>query len=78
VNIRVVSPPVLVFEPSTNGPLQFHFNTVTGVTYVVEGGTSVTNMSSASIVTNSGNGGSLRFTQTNPAPTQRFIRVRLE
>lgn len=78
VNIRVVTRPALIFSPGTNGPLQFSFNTVTGVNYVVEGGTAVTNVSATSLTTNPGSGGPLTFTQTNPASAQRFFRVRLQ
>jgi plastocyanin len=76
VNIRVVTRPSLSFERGTNGPLQFRFNTVTGVNYVVEGSIALTNFSS--IVTNAGSGSLLQFSQTNPAPAQRFFRLRLE
>jgi hypothetical protein len=76
VNIRVVARPLVSFERGTNGPLQFRFNSVTGVNYVVEGSTALTNFSS--IVTNAGSGSLLQFSQTNPAPAQRFFRLRLE
>jgi plastocyanin len=76
VNIRVVARPLLSFERGTNGPFQFQFNSVTGVNYVVEGSTALTNFSS--IVTNAGSGGAIKFSQTNPAPAQRFFRLRLE
>jgi plastocyanin len=76
VNIRVVTRPLLNFERGTNGPFQFQFNSATGVNYVVEGSTALTNFSS--IVTNAGSGGAIKFSQTNPAPSQRFFRLRLE
>jgi hypothetical protein len=76
VNIRVVTRPLLSFGRGSNGPLQFQFNSVTGVNYVVEGSTALTNFSS--IVTNAGSGSALQFSQTNPAPAQRFFRLRLE
>ncbi len=76
VTIRVAPRPSLSFERGTNGPLRFQFNSVTGVNYVVEGSTALTNFSS--IVTNAGSGSPLQFSQTNPAPTQRFFRLRLE
>jgi len=76
VNIRVATRPLLSFERGTNGPFQFQFNSVTGVNYVVEGSTALTNFSS--VVTNAGSGGAIKFSQTNPAPAQRFFRLRLE
>jgi hypothetical protein len=76
VNIRVAPRPLLSFERGTNGPLQFQFTTVTGVNYVVEGSVALTNF--FPVVTNAGSGGALKFSQTNPAPAQRFFRVRLE
>jgi len=76
VNIRVVTRPLVSFERGTNGPLQFRFNSVTGVNYVVEGSTALTNF--FPIVTNAGSGSPLQFSQTNPAPAQRFFRLRLE
>ncbi len=76
VNIRVVTRPLLSFARGTNGPLQFQFNSVTGVSYIVEGATNVTNFSS--VATNPGTGSALQFSQTNPAPAQRFFRLRLE
>jgi hypothetical protein len=76
VNIRVATRPLLSFDRGTNGPLLFQFNSVTGINYVVEGSTALTNFSS--IITNAGSGGALQFSQTNPAPAQRFFRLRLE
>ncbi len=75
VNIRVVNRPVLSFTAGSNGPVELSFNTVAGVSYVVEGSSVLTNFSS--IVTNPGNGGALQFSETNGGP-QRFYRVRLE
>jgi len=76
VTLRVAPPPLIAASRGANGPLQFSFNTVTGVNYVVEGSLVVTNFSP--IVTNIGSGGAQQFFQNNPAPTQRFFRVRLQ
>ncbi len=76
VNIRVVARPLLSFARGSNGPLQFQFNSVVGVNYVLEGSTALTNFSS--IATNAGTGSAGQFLQTNPAPAQRFFRLRLE
>jgi len=76
VTLRVAPRPALVFAGGTNGPLQFSYPTMTGVNYILESATDVTNFSS--LATNPGSGGVLNFTQTNPAPAERFFRVRLE
>ena len=76
VTLRIVSPPSLAATRGANGPLQFSFNTVTGVNYVVEGALTMTNFSP--IVTNPGSGGSQQFSQSNPPPAQQFFRVRLQ
>jgi plastocyanin len=76
VQLRVVTPPQLVFDRGSNGPLQFQFNTVTGVNYVVEGTPDMTNFSA--YLTNAGTGATQQFTPTNSGPTQNFFRVRLE
>jgi plastocyanin len=74
--IRVAGRPTLVLTNSLVGPLRFLYQTATGVSYVVEGGPTVTNFSP--IVTNPGSGGALQFSQTNPAPDQKFFRLRLQ
>ena len=76
VVVRVAGPPVLTFARSTNGPLQFQFNTVTGVSYVVERGLPLTNFSP--VVTNPGHGGVLQFSETNAVPSQGTYRVRVQ
>ena len=76
VTVRVATRPALSFERGSNGPLRLQFNSVTGVNYVIQGATNVTNFSS--IATNAGTGSPLQFSQTNPAPSERFFRVRLE
>jgi plastocyanin len=76
VSIRVVNRPLLSFARSPTGPLQFSFSTVSGVSYVVEGSSTLTNF--FSIVTNAGNGSTLQFVETNGGPNNQFYRVRLE
>ncbi len=76
VTVRAVAPPTLVVTNSSNGPLRFSYNTVSGVGYVVEGAVTLTNFSP--IVTNAGNNATQQFTQTNPAPAQKFFRLRLQ
>jgi plastocyanin len=76
VLVRVVPPPTLVPSPGANGPLQFSFNTVTGIDYVVESSATLTNF--APVVTNAGSGGAQQFAQTNAPPTQNAFRVRLQ
>ena len=58
-----------------SGPLQFQFNTVTGVSYVVDCGLPLTNFSP--VVTNPGHGGVLQFSETNAVPSQGTCRVRV-
>ena len=36
VTIRVIDQPLLVRQPGANGPIQFSFNTVTGLNYIVQ------------------------------------------
>jgi hypothetical protein len=76
VSIRVADLPLLSFSPGTNGPIQFQFNTVTGVNYVVERGLPLTNF--APIVTNPGNGGAILFSETNGDAVQQTYRLRLQ
>lgn len=76
VNVRVASQPVLSFQSGANGPLQFQFNTVVGVNYVVEQASPLTNFSA--VVTNPGNGSAVQFSETNGGPPQRTYRVRLQ
>jgi plastocyanin len=76
VTVRAVAPPTLIVTNTSNGPLRFNFNTVAGVSYVVEGAVALTNFSP--IVTNLGNGAVQQFTQTNPAPAQKFFRLRVQ
>lgn len=79
VNIRVVDRPVLSFGPGSNGPVQLQFNTITGVNYVVESASLLTNVSTFSgLTTNPGNGAGLQFAETNGGPAQRFYRVRVQ
>jgi plastocyanin len=76
VLVRVVPPPTLVPTPGTSGPLQFSFNTVTGIDYVVESSATLTNF--VPVVTNAGSGGGQQFAQTNALPVQNAFRVRLQ
>ena len=76
VVVRVASKPVLSFAHGTNGPLQFLFNTATGVSYVVDRGLPLTNFSP--VVTNPGSGGVLQFSETNSVPAQGTYRVRVQ
>ncbi len=76
VVVRVAGQPVLSFARGTNGPLQFQFNTATGVSYVVERALPLTNFSP--LVTNPGSGGVLRFSETNSVPAQGTYRVRVQ
>ena len=76
VTVKAVAPPTLIATNTSNGPLRFSFNTVSGIGYVVEGAVTLTNFSP--IVTNLGNGAVQQFTQTNPAPAQKFFRLRLQ
>lgn len=76
VTVRVAGRPFLSFQAGANGPLQFQFNTVAGVNYVVEQASPLTNFSP--VVTNPGSGGALQFSETNGGPPQRTYRVRLQ
>ena len=76
VNVRVAAQPFLSFQVGSNGPLQFQFNTVAGVNYVVERAEPLTNFSS--VVTNPGSGGTIQFSETNNGASQRTYRVRLQ
>jgi plastocyanin len=76
ITVRAVAPPTLIVTNTSNGPLRFSFNTVVAINYVVEGAVTLTNFSP--IVTNAGNGSAQQFTQTNPAPAQKFFRLRLQ
>jgi plastocyanin len=76
VLVRVAGRPVISAFPGTNGPLQFQFTSATGINYVVEQTTALTNF--APVVTNSGNGGLLQFSDANSSSTQKFMRVRLQ
>jgi hypothetical protein len=76
VNVRIATRPVLSFQTGSNGPLQFQFNTVAGVNYVVEQASPLTNFSP--VATNPGSGGALQFAETNGGPPQRTYRVRLQ
>jgi plastocyanin len=76
VTVRMAGPPTLALTNNPDGPLRFRFNTVTGVSYVVEGAPALTNFSS--LVTNPGTGTAQEFSQTNPAPSQNFFRLRLQ
>ncbi len=76
VILRVASLPLLSFNPGSNGPIQLRFNSVTGVNYIVERGVPLTNFSP--VVTNTGSGGLLEFSETNGGPSQQTYRVRLQ
>lgn len=76
VNVRVAAQPFLSFQTGSNGPLQFQFNTIAGVNYVVERAEPLTNFSS--VVTNPGSGSAIQFSETNGGPAQRTYRVRLQ
>jgi plastocyanin len=76
VIVRVAPPLTLVPMPGVNGPIQFLFNTVTGIDYVVESSASLTNF--APVVTNVGSGSAQQFAQTNSLPAQNAFRVRLQ
>lgn len=75
ISVRVADRPTLAFARGSNGPIQFQFNSASGVDYVVDRGT-LTNFSP--VVTNAGSGGVLQFSETNSSPTQRTYRVRLQ
>ncbi len=75
VIVRVADRPVLEFAPGSNGPIQFHFNSATGINYVVESGT-LTNFSR--VITNPGTANPITYSETNGSATQRTYRVRLQ
>jgi plastocyanin len=76
ITVRAVAPPTLIVTNTPNGPMRFNFNTVAGISYVLEGAVTLTNFSP--MITNFGDGGVQQFTQTNPAPAQKFFRLRLQ
>jgi plastocyanin len=76
VLVRVAPQPTLVPAPGANGPLQFSFNTVTGIDYVVESSATLTNF--VPVKTNAGSGGAQQFAQTNALPPQNAFRLRLQ
>jgi hypothetical protein len=75
ITIRVADRPVLIPSHNSIGPIQFQFNSATGITYVVERG-GLTNF--LPVVTNAGTGNPLLYSETNGSATQRTYRVRLE
>ena len=75
VNVRVVTPPMLWFEPSGIGSGQFLFQTVPGVNYVIESAAALSDFTAQA--TNSGNGLVQNFF-SGIAVGQRFFRLRLE
>lgn len=75
VKVRVVAPPVLRFVPDGNGTGQFLFQTVTGVTYVIESTAGLPEFTAQA--TNAGSGTLQNFFSGTGAG-QRFFRVRLE
>lgn len=76
LTLRFARAPALTLTNTTDGPLRFSYQSSPGVNYVVEGGETVTSISA--IVTNAGNGAAQQFSQTNPAPPQKFFRLRLQ
>ncbi len=75
VNVRVVERPALTLTRSSNGPIDLQVSTITGVSYVIEQSSVLTNFTSIS--TNAGNGSVLHFSETNGS-SQSFFRVRLQ
>ena len=75
VTIRLASRPVLEFARGSNGPIQFQFNSATGINYVVESGI-LTNFSP--VITNPGTANPITYSETNSSATQRTYRVRLQ
>jgi hypothetical protein len=75
VTVRVADRPVLAFAPGSNGPIQIHFNSATGINYVVERG-ALTSFSP--IITNPGTATPISYSETNGSATQRTYRVRLQ
>ena len=76
VTIRVADRPGLTAIPGVGGPIQFQFHTRTGVDYVVERATALTNFSP--VVTNPGSGGPVLFQEPDGNSAQRNYRVRLQ
>ena len=76
VVVRVADRPTLAVSPGITGPIRFQFSTVTGIDYVVERATPLTNFSA--VVTNPGTGGILQFGETDASASQRSYRVRLQ
>jgi hypothetical protein len=75
VTIRVADRPLLEFARGSNGPIQFQFNSATGINYVVESGI-LTNFSS--VITNAGTASPISYSETNGSAPQRTYRVRLQ
>jgi hypothetical protein len=75
VTIRVADRPVLEFARGSNGPIQFQFNSATGINYVVERAT-LTNFSP--VITNPGTASPISYSETNGSATQRTYQVRLQ
>jgi len=74
VIIRVIEQPLLVTQSDTNGPIQFSFNTVTGLNYIVQGSTDqLTNWSG--LVTNRATTTNHAYAETWDAGPVRFYRV---
>jgi hypothetical protein len=74
VNIRVIEQPLLVTQSDTNGPIQFSFNTVTGLNYIVQASTDqFTNWSG--LVTNRATTTNQAYVETWDAGPLRFYRV---
>jgi hypothetical protein len=74
VNIRVIDQPMLVMQPGANGPIQFSFNTVTGLNYIVQASTDqFTNWSG--LVTNRATTTNQAYVETWDAGPLRFYRV---
>ena len=75
VNVRVVTPPVLWFEPVGDGTSQFYFQTVPGVNYIIESAAVLSAFTPQA--TNTGSGTVQNFF-SGIAAGQRFFRLRLE
>ncbi len=76
LTLRIATLPRLTVTNTPTGPLQFSYPSSLGVNYVVEGGETVSSFSP--ILTNGGTGNPQQFSQTNPAPPQKFFRLRLQ
>lgn len=76
VTVRVVTAPQIKLLTPSSGPIRFEFSSATGVSYVVEGATRLTNF--ASIVTNPGSGSAIQYTATNNNGSNLFYRVRVQ